>query len=75
MEHGYARVSSIDQNLDLQLDALNRAGCEKIYKDDCSGSTINRPGLKRCLKALEIGDRPLRLAYSAPLEWYLSGNP
>jgi DNA invertase Pin-like site-specific DNA recombinase len=42
----------------LQLDALNKAGCEKIFKDEgITGSTTKRPGLKRCLKSLEEGDR------------------
>jgi DNA invertase Pin-like site-specific DNA recombinase len=58
MQCGYARVSCVDQNPALQLDALRKAGCEKIFKDEgISGSTANRPGLKRCLKALNEGDR------------------
>ena len=48
---GYARVSTTDQNLSLQKDALEKAGCEKIYEDELSGTKDNRPGL---LKALEI---------------------
>jgi DNA invertase Pin-like site-specific DNA recombinase len=58
MQYGYARISTIDQNPALQLDALEKAGCEKIYKDaGISGPTATRPGLKRCLESLEGGDR------------------
>jgi DNA invertase Pin-like site-specific DNA recombinase len=58
MQYGYARVSSVDQNADMQLKALQRAGCEKIFKDQAiSGATAKRPGLIRCLKALQNGDR------------------
>jgi DNA invertase Pin-like site-specific DNA recombinase len=58
MQYGYARISTIDQNAALLLDALERAGCKKIFKDEgISGSTANRPGLKRCLKSLQEGDR------------------
>ena len=42
---GYARVSTDDQNLDLQRDALRLAGCEKIYEDRISGAKAARPGL------------------------------
>jgi len=50
-------VSSLDQNPALQLDALQQAGCEQIFKDGISGATTKRPGLARCLKALHYGDR------------------
>lgn len=44
---GYARVSTPDQSLDLQKDALNAAQCELIYDDVASGTTAERPGLKK----------------------------
>lgn len=53
---GYARVSTIDQNLDLQRDALKKAGCEKIYEDRISGTRADRPGLGRALDDLREGD-------------------
>src|SRR5215831_5474813 len=57
MKYGYARVSTDDQNPDLQLAALKNAGCKTVFKDDgLSGATIKRPALLRCLKKLEHGD-------------------
>jgi DNA invertase Pin-like site-specific DNA recombinase len=53
---GYARVSTLDQNLDLQRTALNRAGCGKIYEDRMSGTRAERPGLKLTLEVLREGD-------------------
>jgi len=54
---GYARISTLDQNLDLQLDALKRAGCEKIFQDEgFSGAKAKRPGLDDTLAALKPGD-------------------
>jgi DNA invertase Pin-like site-specific DNA recombinase len=54
---GYARISTIDQNLNLQLDALNAAGCEAIYQDaGISGAKAKRPGLTRALKRLSSDD-------------------
>lgn len=53
---GYARVSTQDQSLDLQTEALTRAGCEKIYEDKISGVRVERPGLTRALEMLREGD-------------------
>lgn len=53
---GYARVSTDDQNLDLQRDALNTAGCEKIYEDCISGAKVARPGLAVALEVARSGD-------------------
>ena len=44
---GYARVSTEEQNLDLQRDALKDAGCENVFVDKLSGASIKRPGLAR----------------------------
>jgi DNA invertase Pin-like site-specific DNA recombinase len=57
MRIGYARVSTDDQNLRLQLDALRAAGCERIYRDDgISAVARERPGLARALSRLKPGD-------------------
>jgi DNA invertase Pin-like site-specific DNA recombinase len=57
MKYGYARVSTEDQNADMQLTALKRAGCKTTFTDQLSGATgIKRPALLRCLKKLEHGD-------------------
>jgi len=53
---GYARVSTHDQNLDLQKDALKQTGCEKIFVDEISGATAARPGLERALEMAREGD-------------------
>lgn len=53
---GYARVSTRDQNLDLQLGALNNAGCDRIFEDTMSGAKTGRPGLAKALDALREGD-------------------
>ena len=56
MNIGYARVSTQDQNLDLQNDALKAAGCDKIYTDKMSGAKTNRPGLEEILGFIRKGD-------------------
>lgn len=54
---GYARVSTEDQNPQLQQDALEKAGCERVYTDvGCSGAKASRPELDRMLDALRDGD-------------------
>lgn len=56
MNIGYARVSTKDQNLDLQIEALKKAGCEKIYQEKISGATKERPELNNLLEHLREGD-------------------
>ena len=56
MKIGYARVSTQDQNLALQLDALDKEGCEKIFQDKASGAVTKRPGLNQALEAITAGD-------------------
>jgi DNA invertase Pin-like site-specific DNA recombinase len=50
------RVSTAEQNMALQRDALRGAGCERVYDDMCSGSVAERPGLTRALEVLRDGD-------------------
>jgi len=56
MRIGYARVSTRDQNLEMQLDALNKAGCGRIFTDKLSGAQLERPGLKDALSHLREAD-------------------
>jgi len=56
MKIGYARISTKSQNLDLQIDALKKSGCEKIYKDIISGSLSNRPALDKLLEDVNKND-------------------
>ena len=53
---GYARVSTHDQNLDLQKDALKKDGCEKVFVDEVSGTVAARPGLEQVMEQLREGD-------------------
>ncbi|WP_018409312.1 recombinase family protein [Methylocystis rosea] len=56
MKTGYARVSTEDQTLALQLDALRSAGCKAVHEDRLSGVALNRPGLVAALAACQPGD-------------------
>lgn len=56
MKHGYQRVSTRDQNLDLQTDALFAAGCDRIYSEQVSGAAKVRPELERMISQLRPGD-------------------
>ncbi len=53
---GYARVSTQDQNLELQTEALQKAGCKKIFEDRISGTRAERPGLAKARENLRGGD-------------------
>ena len=56
MRIGYARVSTKDQNLNLQIEALEKAGCEKIFQEKISGATKNRPELDAMILQLRKDD-------------------
>lgn len=56
MKIGYARISTADQNLELQTDALENAGCEKIFTDRASGAKDDRPGLISAIEFCRQGD-------------------
>lgn len=53
---GYARVSTQDQNIEVQREALTRAGCHKVFEDKASGTRVDRPGLAKTLEILREGD-------------------
>lgn len=53
---GYARVSTVEQNLDLQIDALRQAGCTKFYSDEVTGTKADREGLEKARQDLREGD-------------------
>ena len=63
---GYARVSTQDQNLDLQREALTKAGCEKIMEDQISGARAERPGL---LKRWESSAQGIRWWSGSGIAW------
>ena len=56
MNIGYCRISTNDQNLDLQLDELKKAGCERIFQDIASGAKSDRKGLKEAIEFARSGD-------------------
>jgi DNA invertase Pin-like site-specific DNA recombinase len=56
MKIGYARVSTRDQEAHLQIDALNEAGCERIFEEKASGAQRERPELQKSLEYLRAGD-------------------
>jgi DNA invertase Pin-like site-specific DNA recombinase len=56
MRIGYARVSTPEQKLDLQTEALRSAGCEPLFTDTVSGAKAERPGLQQALAACQAGD-------------------
>ena len=61
MKIGYARVSTREQHLDMQLEALKAAGCEKIFSEKMTGRQQNRPELDACMNFLREGDTLLTL--------------
>jgi len=56
MQIGYARVSTEDQHLELQIDALNKSGCKRVFTDKISGTKKKRPGLDDALSHVRKGD-------------------
>ena len=56
MKIGYARVSTVEQNLDMQLQALKKGGCQKIFREKVSGASRQRPEFQRMLDQLRPGD-------------------
>lgn len=56
MKYGYARVSTVEQNLQSQIEQLKAAGCTKIYKDKFTGTKKDRPEFQKLLKIIKEGD-------------------
>jgi DNA invertase Pin-like site-specific DNA recombinase len=56
MNIGYARASTLDQDLELQVQALRKAGCKKIFREKISGASRERPEFQRMLDQLRNGD-------------------
>jgi Site-specific recombinases, DNA invertase Pin homologs len=56
MKIGYARVSTLEQNVDMQRDALKKAGCKKVLVDQVSGTVAKRPSLEKAKELLRKGD-------------------
>jgi len=56
LKYGYARVSTVGQNLESQIEQLKKEGCEKIYQDTFTGTKKNRPEFEKLLKELKKGD-------------------
>jgi DNA invertase Pin-like site-specific DNA recombinase len=56
MQIGYARISTGEQTLDLQEDALRKAGCDRLLTDTASGAKAERPGLAKAMEQLRAGD-------------------
>ena len=64
MKIGYARVSTLDQNLDLQIRALGKAGCKKLFREKVSGVSRQRPELQRMLDQVREGDTVVAVSYT-----------
>jgi DNA invertase Pin-like site-specific DNA recombinase len=71
MRIGYARVSTDDQTLDLQEDALKRAECREVYGEQASGKSTDRPQLEGCLKSLNAENPVWRQEWSLLLYMYM----
>lgn len=56
MNIGYVRVSTVEQNLDMQMDALHNDGCKDIFQDKASGTQADREGLEKALEYMREGD-------------------
>lgn len=70
MKIGYARVSTTDQNLEIQVTALNKAGCSRVFKEKVSGARKKRPELNRLLDQLRPGDTVVvGVLWKNPQKW------